>query len=116
MRFRRQQQSLRARKGLSLEQLEPRALMAADAGLAAASLVAPAATTAADPASLLANSRTPNSGWFNPGPTIPATTIPPRSIDGTGNNRANPDWGSTGEQLLREAPADYGDGISSMAG
>src|SRR5262245_5091317 len=39
-----------------------------------------------------------------------------RSIDGTGNNLTNPEWGSTLEQLLRVAPADYGDGISTPAG
>ena len=39
-----------------------------------------------------------------------------RSIDGTGNNAAHPDWGSTDEQLLRKAPAAYADGVSSPAG
>lgn len=39
-----------------------------------------------------------------------------RSIDGTGNNLVNPQWGSTDEQLLRLAPAEYGDGVSSPAG
>lgn len=39
-----------------------------------------------------------------------------RSIDGTGNNLANPEWGSTNEQLLRIASAAYTDGISSPAG
>lgn len=39
-----------------------------------------------------------------------------RSIDGTGNNLAHPDWGSAGSDLLRTAPAAYGDGISSPAG
>jgi len=39
-----------------------------------------------------------------------------RSIDGTENNLAHPDWGSTNEQLLRIAAAQYGDGISSPAG
>lgn len=38
------------------------------------------------------------------------------SIDGSGHNEANPDWGSTGEQLLRLATVEYGDGISSPAG
>jgi hypothetical protein len=38
------------------------------------------------------------------------------SIDGTGNNLANPDWGSVGEDLLRTAPAQYADGISAMGG
>src|SRR5437016_1453984 len=39
-----------------------------------------------------------------------------RSIDGTGNNLANPEWGSTREQLLRESPAAYADGVSAPAG
>ena len=38
------------------------------------------------------------------------------SIDGTGNNLLHPDWGSTDELLLRFAPAEYGDGISSPSG
>ncbi|MBX9627637.1 MAG: carboxypeptidase regulatory-like domain-containing protein [Gemmataceae bacterium] len=39
-----------------------------------------------------------------------------RSIDGSGNNIAHPDWGSAGSTLLRVGPAAYGDGISSPAG
>jgi hypothetical protein len=39
-----------------------------------------------------------------------------RTIDGTGNNPANPTFGSAGAQLLRHAPAGYGDGVSSPAG
>jgi hypothetical protein len=38
------------------------------------------------------------------------------SLDGTGNNLAHPEWGSTDEQLLRIAPAAYGDGVSTPAG
>lgn len=38
------------------------------------------------------------------------------SIDGTGNNIANPDWGSTDTDLLRTTTVEYGDGISSPAG
>ncbi len=37
-------------------------------------------------------------------------------IDGVGNNLQNPEWGSTNEDLLRLANADYADGISSVAG
>src|SRR5262245_38516557 len=36
-----------------------------------------------------------------------------RSIDGSGNNDAHPDWGSTGEDLLRKAPAAYADGLNA---
>jgi peroxidase len=39
-----------------------------------------------------------------------------RSIDGTGNNLLNPEWGSTGEMFLRIAPEAYEDGVSSLAG
>ncbi|HMC11093.1 MAG TPA: peroxidase family protein, partial [Pirellulaceae bacterium] len=39
-----------------------------------------------------------------------------RSIDGTGNNLTNTTWGSAGVDLLRTAPAAYGDGIASLAG
>jgi len=35
--------------------------------------------------------------------------------DGTGNNVANPSWGSAGTDLLRISPAAYSDGISSPA-
>jgi hypothetical protein len=38
-----------------------------------------------------------------------------RSYDGTGNNTAHPDWGSTGEPLLRVGPVRYADGISAPA-
>ncbi len=39
-----------------------------------------------------------------------------RSIDGSGNNPQNTEFGSTFEHLLRLAPAAYTDGISSLAG
>ncbi len=39
-----------------------------------------------------------------------------RTIDGTLNNLAQPDWGSAGQDLLRIAPAEYSDGTSSPAG
>jgi hypothetical protein len=44
--------------------------------------------------------------------TTPATF---RSIDGTGNNQNHPDWGSTGEALLRVGPTRYADGINAPA-
>jgi hypothetical protein len=37
-----------------------------------------------------------------------------RSYDGTGNNRNNPEWGSSFAQLQRLGAANYSDGISSM--
>src|SRR5882672_5305842 len=36
-----------------------------------------------------------------------------RSIDGTDNNAAHPEWGSAGIDLLRKAPAAYPDGLSA---
>ncbi|MGY8771236.1 MAG: peroxidase family protein [Pirellulales bacterium] len=39
-----------------------------------------------------------------------------RSIDGSGNNVKNPEWGSAGTQLVRSTTAEYGDGISTLAG
>lgn len=44
----------------------------------------------------------------------PSATV--QSFDGTGNNLTHDDWGSAGTDLLRLAPAAYGDGISSPAG
>jgi hypothetical protein len=38
------------------------------------------------------------------------------SVDGTGNNLTRIEWGSTDENLVRLARAEYGDGISSLAG
>ncbi|MCC6273919.1 MAG: peroxidase family protein [Deltaproteobacteria bacterium] len=39
-----------------------------------------------------------------------------RSIDGTGNNRSQPLWGSAGIRLERLAPAAYADGVSEPGG
>lgn len=38
------------------------------------------------------------------------------ALDGTGNNLAHPDWGAVGQNLLRLAPAQYGDGVSALGG
>jgi hypothetical protein len=38
------------------------------------------------------------------------------SIDGSGNNVDNPQWGTTNEQLLRTTTVEYADGISDPAG
>jgi hypothetical protein len=38
------------------------------------------------------------------------------SYDGSGNNLAHPDWGAVGQDLLRLAPAQYGDGVSTLGG
>src|SRR5947209_104843 len=50
------------------------------------------------------------------GPTLPPPTAVLESFDGTGNNLANPTWGSAGADLVRIAPAAYSDGLSSPAG
>lgn len=48
--------------------------------------------------------------------SIAATSVaqPYRTIDGTGNNAANTDWGSADSQLLRIAPSDYPDGTGDL--
>lgn len=45
-----------------------------------------------------------------------SATADNRSIDGVGNNIANPTWGAIDIHLLRKSFADYPDGISAMAG
>ena len=39
-----------------------------------------------------------------------------RQFDGTSNNRKNPTWGGSFQHLQRLADADYGDGVSTLAG
>lgn len=39
-----------------------------------------------------------------------------RTIDGTGNNVAHPQWGSTNEQLLRRSAPAYADGVAAPSG
>ena len=48
--------------------------------------------------------------------SLPATAATFRSIDGSGNNIANPTWGETYTQFLRLLPPAYEDGISAPAG
>ncbi len=38
-----------------------------------------------------------------------------RTVDGSGNNLANPAWGTPGTHLLRQSPAAYTDSFSAMA-
>ena len=38
------------------------------------------------------------------------------SIDGSGNNLSNPDWGSAGEDFIRLTVAEYADSFSSVGG
>ena len=75
-----------ARTRLSLEQLEARQLMAAD---------------------LLASTLS-GTATRNP-PTTSTSIVAVRTLDGTGNNLLHRQWGSTGEELLRKAAAEYGD-------
>ncbi len=42
-------------------------------------------------------------------------SLPVRTIDGSENNQAHPDWGSAGTTLLRRTLADYSDGIDTPA-
>lgn len=46
--------------------------------------------------------------------TIAASAQEYRSIDGTGNNVANPNWGKAGDYLRRLTPANYTDGMSAV--
>ena len=47
-------------------------------------------------------------------PTTPEVLTEIRSLDGGGNNVANPEWGQVGTEYVRTAPASYADGVSSM--
>src|SRR5262249_41667740 len=38
------------------------------------------------------------------------------SLDGRGNNRSHPGWGTAGTDLMRYAPGAYGDGLNTPAG
>ncbi|MFM7137982.1 MAG: peroxidase family protein [Planctomycetota bacterium] len=53
---------------------------------------------------------------MEPRALLAVAPLPVQSFDGSGNNPAHPEWGSTDEQLLRRSSAAYGDGISSPAG
>ena len=53
---------------------------------------------------------------FSLGTAFPAMAGSFRSIDGSDNNLANPDWGATHEQLLRLSVPAYEDGISDPSG
>lgn len=51
-----------------------------------------------------------------PTPTPTAVLKEFRSIDGSGNNRANPSWGKAETPEFRMVPADYADGVSEPSG
>jgi hypothetical protein len=42
--------------------------------------------------------------------------VPVRSLDGSGNNQVNSDWGQAGKPYLRVAGTNYADGIKTMVG
>jgi len=48
-------------------------------------------------------------------PWATAVTLDPRSIDGTGNNLANPEWGAAPQPVRRMTTDAYGDGQSTPA-
>ncbi len=45
-----------------------------------------------------------------------ASAAETRSLNGSANNLANPDWGSVGSQFLRSMPSEYEDGVSAPSG
>ena len=48
-------------------------------------------------------------------PPIPALpTLVSESIDGSGNNFIHPSWGAAGTNYIRQAPANFADGIAAM--
>lgn len=55
-------------------------------------------------------------GTFNVGELLGESVVEYRSFDGTGNNLADVELGSTDERLIRLAATEYGDGISTPAG
>lgn len=54
--------------------------------------------------------------WLEPLESRQLMAADVRSIDGTDNNLTQSEWGSAGVELLRTAPPEYTDGISSPAG
>ena len=59
----------------------------------------------------------PRPGYLPPGLLNPwGGSSTPASIDGRGNNLAHSSWGSAGVDLMRYAPAAYGDTLSTPAG
>jgi hypothetical protein len=119
MKVRKQREKKRpSRRSLKIEQLEARELLAADF---MPPLVPPNAAFAEGPAELAfasaERSTTESVSDVSESVVIPvAASNEVRSVDGTGNNLADTELGSTNEQLLRVSEADYSDGISTPAG
>jgi len=60
---------------------------------------------------------TPKSGSIPPALIQgPDSGMPPAALSGLGNNPFHATWGNAGADLLRLAPADYADGVSTPAG
>jgi hypothetical protein len=98
--YNRQEKFHVAHTQLSLEQLEARQLMAVDTLAGALSSK---------------DTSTSSTARF-PAPTASTQVVAVRTFDGTGNNLTHAQWGSTGEELLRKAAAEYGNGVDSLAG
>ena len=49
-------------------------------------------------------------------PAMAAVSFEIQSLDGSGNNLTNPNWGRAGQPYLRVAPARYTDGLSAPVG
>ena len=47
-------------------------------------------------------------------PSQAALPVVVRTLDGSGNNVLNPDWGKAGTQYVRVAAPNYADGVSKM--
>lgn len=110
-------------RGLRLEALEDRRMMAADMdvmsdvdALAADEPAALSDELAPPPGDADASPNRPGGGSSRPGPEPEPGPPPVRSIDGTDNNLQHVDWGSAGIQLLRMASPEYSDGIAEPAG
>ncbi|MCA9100193.1 MAG: hypothetical protein KDA63_03525 [Planctomycetales bacterium] len=109
-------QAFRRVLALRCEQLEQRELLAADAlDASIAELTDPAAAPIAAEAALPEEQSlvaTRARGVAVPEPLSSES----RPTDGVGNNLDHPEYGAVGDRLIRVADADYGDGVSTLAG
>jgi peroxidase len=105
-----------ARKHLNLEHLEVRQLMAVDlTSLAApADLLDPVADSSTS--SLQSQTTSTSAATASNTAFTPTVRVATRTFDGTNNNLTNRQLGSTDEQLLRVADAEYGDLVKTLGG
>lgn len=94
----------------AIQRLETRQLLAADIGPLDQLLQPPVDLT---PQAVVQQHADRQAGSQSTGESSPVEF---RSIDGSGNNLQNPEFGSTHIQLLRAAAAEYADGVSDPAG